>query len=104
MMSVLLEFSMFPLDKGESVKEEVAEVIAMIKRRGVGYQLTAMGTLIETETMSEALAIVQSAYDVLEPLSNRIYATLKFDIRKGKNERLMSKIASIEEIIGKVST
>ncbi len=103
-MSVLLEFAMFPLDKGESVKEDVAQVISMIDKSGVSYQLTAMGTLIETETMEEALALVQQAYMVLEKNCNRVYATLKFDIRKSTSNRLKTKVESVENVIGKVCT
>ncbi len=92
------------MDKGESVKEDVAQIIKMIDESGVSYQLTPMGTIIETESMDDALDIVRRAYAVLEANSNRVYAALKFDIRKGKSNRLKTKIRSVEEIIGKVNT
>ncbi|MEA2043115.1 MAG: MTH1187 family thiamine-binding protein [Bacteroidota bacterium] len=102
-MSVLLEFAMFPTDKGSSVSEYVSRVIKMIKESGVDYKLTPMGTIIETETMPEALNMVEKAYNILEPDSERIYSTLTFDIRKNKSDRLTQKIQSIENKIGKVS-
>lgn len=102
MMSVLLEFTMFPTDKGDSVSQYVGEVIQMIKESGVRYKLTAMGTIIETGTIDEALAIVNKSYKVLEPYSNRVYSSVKLDIRKGKSNRLEEKIKSIESKIGKV--
>jgi len=101
-MSVLLEFAMFPTDKGDSVSQYVGEVIQMIKESGVRYKLTAMGTIIETGTIDEALAIVNKSYKVLEPYSNRVYSSVKLDIRKGKSNRLEEKIKSIESKIGKV--
>jgi|SRR6056297_95183 len=102
MMSVLLEFAMFPTDKGDSVSQYVGKVIQMIKESGHPYKLTAMGTIIETETMDEALAIINKSYQVLEPFSNRVYSSIKLDIRKGKTNRLEEKIKSIESKIGKV--
>ena len=102
-MSVLLEFAMFPTDKGESISPYVSKVIKMIHESGATYQLTAMGTIIETETMSEALALVQQSYDVLEPDCDRVYSSLKFDIRKGKSKCLTQKIKSVEKIIGEVN-
>jgi uncharacterized protein (TIGR00106 family) len=102
-MSVLLEFAMFPTDKGESVSPYVSKVIKMIRESGVTYQLTPMGTIIETETMAEALAIVQQSYDILEPDCDRVYSSLTFDIRKGKNNCLTQKIKSVEKIIGEVN-
>ena len=103
-MSVLLEFSMFPTDKGESVSIFVSQVIKMIDQSGVSYRLTAMGTIIETDTMPEALAVVQKAYEILDTQGcNRIYSSLKLDIRKGKENRLMQKIQSVEAKIGTVN-
>jgi len=102
-MSVLLEFAMFPTDKGESVSPYVSKVIKMIRESGVTYQLTPMGTIIETETLSEALAIVQQSYDILETDCNRVYASLKFDIRKGRSQCMTEKIIAVENIIGEVN-
>ena len=102
-MSVLMEFAMFPTDKGGSVSQYVSQVIKMVKESGKPYKLTAMGTIIETQTMQEALQILQQAYDTLDASANRIYSTVTFDIRKDKQERLTGKIASIEEKIGNVN-
>jgi len=103
-MSILLDFAMFPTDKGESVSQYVSKVIDMIRQSGLPYKLNPMGTVIETETMEQALEIIQKAYNILEPYSNRIYAVAKFDIRKNKSGRLEGKIKSIEQKIGKVNT
>ena len=103
-MSVLMEFSMFPTDKGKSVSSEVSKVIEMVRESGHPYSLSAMGTTVETDTMAEALEILQRAYDILAKASGRIYSSVKFDIRKDKGNRLTGKIASVEEKIGKVNT
>ena len=103
-MSVLLEFAMFPTDKsGDSASDSVSKVIDMINKSGVNYKLTAMGTIIETETLKEALDIVNQSYEVLEPFSKRVYSTISIDIRKGKTNRLKQKIKSIESKIGRVN-
>lgn len=104
-MSVLLEFSMFPTDKGESVSDYVSQVIRMIRESGVNYKLTAMGTIIETESVADALSIVQRAAGILDEMEcRRIYSSIKMDIRKEKNNRLGGKIDSIQKKIGDVST
>ena len=95
-MSVLMEFAIFPTDKGESVSEYVSKVIKMIDDSGITYQLTPMGTIIETTTLKEALEVVENSYSVLEPYSNRVYATLKFDIRKNRANAMTSKMESIK--------
>jgi uncharacterized protein (TIGR00106 family) len=103
-MSVLLEFSMFPTDKGESVSEYVSQVIKVIRDSGMSYQLTPMGTIIETDDLLQALGVVQVAYNTLEQAGcNRIYSSLKLDIRKGKDNRLQGKLKSIQDKIGSVN-
>lgn len=101
-MSILMEFSMFPTDKGTSVSKYVAEVIKMVKESGLNYQLTGMGTIIETDKMDEALEIVRKSYEVLKPHSDRIYSTVKFDVRHDADNRLKNKIKSVEDKIGEV--
>lgn len=105
-MSVLLEFAMFPTDKkdGDSASDSVSKVIEMIHKSGVSYKLTAMGTIIETDTVEEALDIVNKSYKVLEPFSNRVYSSIKMDIRKEKNNRMNQKIESVESKIGRVNS
>ncbi|MET0106498.1 MAG: MTH1187 family thiamine-binding protein [Sedimenticola sp.] len=104
-MSVLLEFSMFPTDKGESVSAYVSQVIRMIRDSGASYQLTPMGTIIESDTLEEAMAIVQRAYTILDEAGcNRVYSSLKLDIRKGKVDRLKGKLESVRDKIGEVTT
>jgi len=102
MLSVLMEFSMFPTSdecrEGSSVSKEVAKVIDAIDRSGVSYQLTAMGTIVEASSMKEALGIVELAYEQLDGC-DRVYSSLKFDIRKNCENRLKSKIESIENIL-----
>ncbi len=102
-MSALLEFAIFPTDKGDSVSQYVSQVIDMIRKSGVDYQLTAMGTLIETDTFPEALDIVNKAYAILEPYSDRVYSSITVDIQKNKNKRLKSKVDAIKKQIGQVN-
>lgn len=103
-MSVLLEFSMFPTSgdcrDGASVSAYVSRIIDMIDQSGLPYQLTPMGTIIETESVKEALDIVERAYEELGECE-RIYSAIKLDIRKGKSGRLEGKIASVENKIGR---
>jgi uncharacterized protein (TIGR00106 family) len=100
-VSVLMEFSIFPTDKGESVSAHVSEVIRMIRDSGIDHRLTPMGTIVETEDVSLALAIVEKAARILEDREcRRVYSCIKLDIRGGKSGRLEQKIRSVQEKIG----
>jgi len=103
-MSVLLEFAMFPTSdecrEGSGVSKQVSKIIDMIDSSGVAYQLTPMGTIIEVDEIREALDIVEKAYECLSDC-DRVYSSLKFDIRKSKSNRLKQKIASVEKHLQK---
>jgi len=103
-MSVLLEFSMFPTSDdcrdGSSVSTQVSKIIDAIDKSGVAYQLTPMSTVVETDTVREALDIIELAYEQLEDC-DRIYSALKFDIRKNSKNRLKTKIASVEKVLNR---
>lgn len=85
---------------GSSVSAQVSKVIDAIDKSGVAYQLTAMGTVVETDTMKEALAIIELAHKQLESC-DRVYSSLKFDIRKNSKNRLKTKIASVEKTLNR---
>ena len=90
-MSVLLEFAMFPTDKGESVSEYVSRIIQTIDESGFPYSLTAMGTIVEVDRLDEALDVVRKAYEQLEGDCSRVYSSIKLDIRKGKSRTTQTK-------------
>ena len=99
-MSALVEFSMTPLDKGESVGEHVARSLKIIDDSGLPYRLNAMGTVVEGE-WPEVFAVVQQCYERMREDCRRITCSIKVDWRVGGTGRLESKIARIEEIVGK---
>lgn len=95
-MSVLINFTIFPTDKGVSASPFVARVIKMLEDEKVNYSLNSMSTNIETDTMSEALEIVNKAYEVLAVDCNRIYIVLTMDIQSEKDGRITKKIQSVK--------
>jgi len=48
-MSVLLETSLTPLDKGESVGRYVSRSLEIIDKSGIDYRVGPMGTCLEGE-------------------------------------------------------
>lgn len=93
---VLLEFSMSPLNKGDSVSEYVARSLKIIAASGLDYRLHAMGTIIEGE-VSEVLAVLQKCLEAMAEDCDRVTCTAKLDYRKGYQDRLDSKVKSVIE-------
>ncbi len=100
-MSVLLDLGIFPMDQGASVGAFVAPVVAMIRASGHPYQLGAMGTLVETEDLESALALIGRAHQVLAAQGcRRVYATAKLDMRDGPLGRLEAKVVRVSALLG----
>lgn len=97
---VLLEFSMSPLGKGESVGKYVSRSLDIIDKSGVDYRLNPMGTVLEGE-WDEVMAVVKRCYERMKKDCNRISCSIKVDYRKGAKARLTGKIASVERRLGR---
>ena len=95
-MSVIIDFAIFPTDKGESVSPYVARAVKIISSSGMNYALNAMGTSIEGE-WDEVMNVVKNCFEALQKDCNRIYLTLKADYRKAKTGRLESKVKSVKQ-------
>ncbi|MBD0400709.1 MULTISPECIES: MTH1187 family thiamine-binding protein [unclassified Flammeovirga] len=101
-MGAIMNFAIFPIDKGDHIGEYVSKVVQHIKESGLTYQFSPMGTVIEAETVTELLKVVDEAYKIMDPISDRIYCVMNMDYNKNKSNMIKSKTESIEKRIGKV--
>ena len=82
---VLLEFSMSPLDKGESVGKYVSRSLKIIDESGVDYRLNPMGTVLEGEWDDVITPELYTNYKAFSVRSNCLHASIveKADYNKG---------------------
>lgn len=99
-MSLLLEFSITPLDKGESVSTYVARSLDIIDKSGLPYKLGPMGTCLEGE-WDECMAVVKECLTTMQSDCVRISLSMRGDYRQDKENRLTGKIASVEKKLGR---
>lgn len=97
---VVLDFSMFPLDKGASVSPYVARCLDVVDRSGLDYRCHAMGTALEGD-FDSLLGVVKQCFDALAVDCDRIECSIKLDYRKGRTGRLDGKVASVEQKLGR---
>ena len=94
-MSVLVELTIFPTDKGISVSPYVARVVEILRASGLSCSLGPMGTSIEGE-WDDIMAAITRCYRALAEDCDRIYIVMKADCRKGAENRMEGKIKSVE--------
>ena len=97
---VLLEFSMSPLGKGESVGKYVARSLEIVDKSGVDYRLNPMGTVMEGD-WDALFGVVKQCFERMKKDCNRISCSIKVDYRKGAQGRLHAKVASVEKRLGR---
>lgn len=95
---VLLDFSMTPLGKGESVSPYVARCLQIVAASGVDYRLHAMGTTLEGE-WADVFAVVSRCFEALKADCERISCSIKVDYRRGPAGRLESKVRHVQQLV-----
>jgi uncharacterized protein (TIGR00106 family) len=98
---VLLEMSITPLGKGESVSPYVAECVELVEHSGLDYELHAMGTIVEGE-LEEVLDLMRRCIEQVATHSDRVTCAAKLDFRRGHSGRIKSKVSSVEQKLGRV--
>ena len=93
---MLVDFSIFPVGKGESLSSDVAEAFQLIEQSGLPHEFHAMGTNIEGE-WDEVMAVIKACRDRLLESSDRISISIKIDDRKGAKNQMAQKVASAKE-------
>jgi uncharacterized protein (TIGR00106 family) len=99
-MNTLVEFSIFPMDKGESVSPYVARCIKIIEESGLDFETGSMGTCIEGE-WDAVMETVSKCMKSLERDCSRIYMTMKADARRNRKEALKGKVDSVRRRLGR---
>jgi uncharacterized protein (TIGR00106 family) len=95
----ILEFSVSPMGKGESVGEYVARCIEIVERSGLDYEVHAMGTLVEGE-LDAVLDVMRRSIEAVAVDCDRVSCTAKLDLRRGHHGAIVGKVASVERRIG----
>lgn len=97
---VLAEFSMFPIDKGESVSEYVTRSLEIVDSGGLPYKFGPMGTTVEGE-WDEVMDVIRRCFERMRKDCRRIECSIKIDYREGAAGRLEGKVASVERRLGR---
>ncbi len=83
----------------ESQSEYVAEVLKILKEKGIKFELNPMGTVIEIENFYILSEILEEVVERLEKKGvPRIYFNIKIDWRKKKGS-MEEKVKSVLEKI-----
>lgn len=97
---MLVEISVIPLGGGAHVSMPVAQVVDMIDKSGLPYQITATSTIVEGE-WDQVMPLVKQCLQEVRRSSPRVVAVIKVDDEAGATGQLEANVREVEELIGK---
>ena len=96
---MIAQVSVFPIGKGVSIGPIVAAAVREIDKSGLEYRLTAMGTILEGE-WEPLMKVLKRVHRQTLKKCGRVYMTIALDDRKGKKGLIVSKVRSVERLLG----
>lgn len=99
-IKMIAEFSIVPLNKGESVSEYVSEMLDIIDDSGVDYKFTPMATIVEGD-WNTVMNLISKCHHAMRKRSKRVVTDIKIDDREGAENRISKKIESVEKKVGR---
>lgn len=97
---MIVEFSILPVGKGESLGDLVAKVVDIVDVSGLPYKLTSMGTIIEGE-WDDLMELIKECHFKMRQYASRVMTFITIDDREGAKKRLEGKIEDVEEVLGR---
>ena len=97
---MIAEFTIVPLDKGESLSEYVSKIVGIVDDSGMEYMLTPMGTIVEGD-FDDVFELIKRCHKEMRKYSSRVSTTIKIDDREGAKKRITGKIESVEGKLGR---
>jgi uncharacterized protein (TIGR00106 family) len=97
---MIVEFSVVPVGKGDSLAELVSKVVDIIDTSGMPYQLTAMGTIVEGE-WNDVFELIKECHLKMRRHASRVITSITIDDRERAKGRITGKIDEVEEILGR---
>jgi uncharacterized protein (TIGR00106 family) len=96
---VVMELSMYPLGKDESVSRYVARCLDVIDSSGLEYRCHAMATEIQGE-LDQLLEVVRKCFEALSDCP-RVECNLRMDYRREFRGPMESRVTSVEQKLGR---
>ena len=102
-VSVLVAFAVTPLGVGEDVGKIVAESVRVVRESGLANKTDAMFTVVEGESWTEVMAVVQKAVEAVAARAPRVSTVIKVDWRPSARNAITGKVQDLETYLAEPS-
>jgi uncharacterized protein (TIGR00106 family) len=99
---ITAEITIIPIGtSGTSLSDYVAAAISALDNNGIKYELTGMGTLLESKNIDEIFAAIKVAHEAVFVVgADRVATSIKIDDRRDIDRTITDKVSSVNQKIG----
>lgn len=99
MSMITAEISIIPIGTSKtSLSTYVAAAISALDKNGIDYELTGMGTLLESEDLNLLFDAIKEAHEaVFKVGAERVSTSIKIDDRRDSDRTISDKVSSVNK-------
>jgi uncharacterized protein (TIGR00106 family) len=95
---MIAAFSITPVGVGDSVSEEVAEAVRLVRASGLPNETNAMFTNVEGG-WDEVMGLIKACVERVAEAAPRVSVVVKIDYRPGTTNALTTKVDAVEKLL-----
>lgn len=97
---VIVQFTTAPVGEGVGVSRFVAEALREVEGSGLRFQLTPMSTVLEAESLREAVEVILRAHEaVFRAGAERVITDIKIDDRRDEPRVMEDKVEKVKRLL-----
>ncbi len=94
---ITAEISIIPIGtSGTSLSDYVVAAVSALDKNGINYELTGMGTLLESDDLNLLFDAIKEAHEAVFKIgAERVSTSIKLDDRRDSNRTISDKVRSV---------
>ncbi len=96
---MLVELTIIPIGTGTHLASQLAEVVDIIDRSGLPYELTPSGTCIEGE-WDEVMPVMRRCHELVRRKASHVQTVISIEDEKGVKNKLRLNVEALEKKLG----
>jgi uncharacterized protein (TIGR00106 family) len=96
---ITAELTIIPIGTSDtSLSNYIAAAVTALDTNGIKYELTGMGTLLESNDMEKIFIAIRAAHDaVFKEGADRVATSIKIDERRDIERTILDKVSSVNQ-------
>lgn len=97
---MLMELTIIPFGQGRSLSGEIADLVEIIERSGLDYQMTAFGTLVEGD-WDQLVALARECHFKAKEKTDRVLTAIRLDDFGERTGEIDGAVSRVETKLGR---